>query len=285
VRCDLGKRTGSEEIGSGEEETVSMRNLGRQAFTLVELLVVIGIIAVLIGILLPALSRARQQSKTVACLAQLRDFGNAFTMYTNANKGKSLFFWDQTANDPGSNYWMAQLRPYHSNVDKLRFCPEAPEVSQNAMFGGYWGTATQGWSFAGAAGSYGMNLWLCRLNTPDLNAYITGYPLDKNSFVDLPAKGSSEVPLFADCAWVGGWPQGTNLVPKNFQLGSYTGTLNSAALNTSIGQMSRFCLDRHHKAINVVFLDGHASTIPLAQLWYLKWNGNYKPPTNMPVIH
>jgi prepilin-type N-terminal cleavage/methylation domain-containing protein/prepilin-type processing-associated H-X9-DG protein len=56
-------------------------------FTLVELLVVIGIIALLIAILLPALSKARESSKRIACLSNIRQFGVAMVMYTTANKG------------------------------------------------------------------------------------------------------------------------------------------------------------------------------------------------------
>jgi prepilin-type processing-associated H-X9-DG protein/prepilin-type N-terminal cleavage/methylation domain-containing protein len=57
------------------------------AFTLVELLVVIGIIALLVGILLPTLGRARESANTVKCMANMRSMGQAMMIYVGESKG------------------------------------------------------------------------------------------------------------------------------------------------------------------------------------------------------
>lgn len=64
-----------------------MKCKSHKAFTLIELLVVVAIITILIAILIPALSKAREQSKLVACSSNLRQMGIGFAMYTDEWNG------------------------------------------------------------------------------------------------------------------------------------------------------------------------------------------------------
>ena len=100
----------------------------RQAFTLVELLVVIGIIALLISILLPALNNARKNANQVACQANMRQMGVAMILYANMYRS-----YPASLTPSGSAYaiWPVQLRNVlkgGAKVQSLFRCPQRSDL-------------------------------------------------------------------------------------------------------------------------------------------------------------
>ena len=117
------------------------RSLPRQAgFTLVELLVVIGIIALLISILLPSLGSARRQARSVKCMAALREIGNGFQMYSIEYRG----YWPVAVHDMGNpKYpvtdplrWPDLIAKYVAKGDNITKADDIYKIRQSSVI---WG--------------------------------------------------------------------------------------------------------------------------------------------------
>jgi prepilin-type processing-associated H-X9-DG protein/prepilin-type N-terminal cleavage/methylation domain-containing protein len=213
------------------------------AFTLVELLVVIGIIALLISILLPALSKARNSAKTMACLSNLRQLGQATAMYAGENK-QYLPYPTTTLGE--QCLWFNALDPYlqatedHSDRTGVAAGRNYKKYKQCEVYDSF-----DGGKFSGAqdttkefSRTFKMNS-LLRHNDPVSQAKIT------------EVRQNSEFVLFGDGVSL----DLTGPIDSQWENGQFSMEVNDITqANPAL---------RHNGGANILFVDGHASNTVL----------------------
>ena len=111
---------------------ISSRQARSRAFTLIEVLVTIAVIAILVGLLVPSLSGVRHTARATACGSQLRSLGTAWSMYANdfAERAMPLAYTSAADVGPGgmARYWWgshgsaATLHRYHRRYSAAQMC-------------------------------------------------------------------------------------------------------------------------------------------------------------------
>ena len=240
----------------------------RRGFTLIELLVVIAIIALLMSILMPALARVRKQAKNAICQSNLKQWGNAFSMYTGDWDGS--FHMGFSGHRDGRHRWYLALRPYYANETDLLLCPMAtkpyPAYGNDPSGSSFntWQGGTYDWEGVRVEyyGSYGISSCLAntKSDSPDSRS--------PDQWRRDDVKGGGNIPLVLDAQWYTGYPWFTNNPPE------YEG----ARWRTPVQQMGLFCIPRHGETVNVIFVDRSVRSVGLKELWLLKWCRNYSIP-------
>ena len=242
-------------------------------FTLIELLVVISIIVLLMAILLPALQRARRQARAVVCHANLKQWGTILALYTEANQGRlppreTDAIWLIRGSVVSSDDPNVTESLHRVDTEGIACCPMAVRISRTAWFStggvrsGTPGSTFEAWGITSPGPpfrcSYGFNGWL--INYP-FRLFSRSRPNPLGQDV-ISFRGKSNIPALLDSRNACHAPGPYDYPPLRPDRGGS-------------GGMSGFCINRHDRCINSLFLDWSARRIGLKELWTLKWHEEY----------
>jgi prepilin-type processing-associated H-X9-DG protein len=280
------------------------RKWGQHAagFTLTELLIVVGLIAMLIALLMPAMGKARAAANATACLSNLRQVGTTWTMYVAENRGRlpeyifSSLGAPNTAADTWKAYWLGIADSLGVRGDAL-LCPAAREPI-GFSYDFYFGDVANAWNgrFYPSVGtvvrmsaatyrtsSYGYNHYLVAggPNTPSGGG---GFGVDGRATHLTSVRPLGNVPVLMDSISpdflpVNGSPQSPAPPPPNLR-----GTDVPLSSPFDVNHW-RFLIARHGRGINVFLADGSAQWVRLDDMYMLTWKTGWMQYqlTNLPL--